>query len=155
MKYLIGFIFLFFSHLSYSKQSLPEDCSYLKDVVEADLVLFNKKEFIQLGECLAVNRLKTQSDIDLVRSCKEVDEDRRNYLGILSLSKLEAILIGQCIGSINYIYEHYNNEFTNNWRNSSEKYTCIKGKEAVYRIMYSSMAFFNRANLRNRLCYVN
>ncbi|GHB59019.1 hypothetical protein GCM10008107_05180 [Psychrosphaera saromensis] len=157
MKFVIVFSLLFFSHISYSKESLPDDCIHLKSVGKANFVLLNKKEFIQLGECLAIHFIKKHSELDLVRSCNEVDEDRRNLLGILSLSKLEAILIGQCVGAIKYIYQHYNNEPINNSSNrwqSTYVYRCIKGKKAVDKIRYSSKKLLNRTNLLKLLCYM-
>ena len=87
MRYLIGLILCLMLQVSYAKESLPKDCSHLKGVTEADFVLLSKKEFIELGECLAISLIKKRAPLNVVESCSEVDEDRRNILGIFSLSK--------------------------------------------------------------------
>ena len=90
-----------------------------------------------------------------MRSCNEVDEDRRNFLGILSLSKLESILLGQCTGTINYIYEHYNNERINgNKYRSSNRivYRCKKGVKAVDILRNIKTEEIGREDIRELLC---
>lgn len=156
MKYLIILaIFLVFSSQSFAKERLPSNCAHLSEVSKASFVLFNKKEFMQLGECLAIVALESQKKLDLVRSCNEVDEDRRNLLGILSLSKLESILLGQCIGTINYIYEHYNNErvYGNRYRSSNRiVYRCKKGEKAVDILRSINEKEVGRSDVRDLLC---
>ena len=156
MKYLIILaIFLVFSSQSFAKERLPSNCAHLSEVSKASFVLFNKKEFMQLGECLAIAALKNQKKLDLVRSCNEVDEDRRNFLGILSLSKLESILLGQCTGTINYIYEHYNNERINGYRyrlSNRIVYRCKKGEKAVDILRSINEKEVGRSDVRDLLC---
>lgn len=155
MKYLIILAILVFSSQSFAKERLPSNCSHLSEVSKASFVLFNKKEFMQLGECLAIAALKNQKKLDLVRSCNEVDEDRRNFLGILSLSKLESILLGKCIGTINYIYEHYDKERVDNYQYSSSNrlvYRCNKGEKAVDILRNIKEEGIGREDIRELLC---
>jgi hypothetical protein len=155
MKYLITLAILFFASQAYAKDRLPSNCSHLSEVSKASFVLFNKKEFIQLGECLAISALKSHNKLDLVRSCNEVYEDKRNLLGILSLSKLESILLGQCLGTINYIYEHYNKERANDYRYGSNDrivYRCRKGEKAVDVLRSSKKKEIGRSDVRDLLC---
>ena len=155
MKYLITLAILFFASQAYAKDRLPVNCSHLSEVSKASFVLLNKKEFMQLGECLAIAALKSQKKLDLMRSCNEVDEDRRNFFGILSLSKLESILLGQCTGTINYIYEHYNNERVNGNRYRSSNrivYRCKKGEKAVDILRSINEEEVGRSDVRDLLC---
>ncbi len=155
MKYLIILAILVFSSQSFAKERLPSNCAHLSEVAEASFVLFNKKEFMQLGECLAIAALKNQKKLDLLRSCSEVDEDRRNFLGILSLSKLESILLGQCMGTINYIYEHYNKERVSNYSYRSSNrtvYRCDKGMKAVDILRSINEKEVGRSDVRDLLC---
>ncbi len=154
MKYLIGLILCFIFQVTFAKESLPKDCSHLQDATEADFVLFSKKEFIELGECLAVSLIKKRLPLNVVDSCSEVDEDRRNILGIFSLSKLEAILIGQCIGAINYIYQRYDNEAVSTYNYQHQKYQCINGLDAVDILRGSKAKSYTRTKLRDLLCSV-
>lgn len=155
MKYLIILAILVFSSQSFAKERLPSNCAHLSEVSKASFVLFNKKEFMQLGECLAIAALKNQKKLDLVRSCNEVDEDRRNFLGILSLSKLESILLGQCMGTINYIYEHYNKERVNHYRYRTNRrivYRCYRGEKAVDILRSIKKEEVGRNDVRDLLC---
>jgi len=155
IKYLIILVLFFVTPLGHTKETLPADCSHLGSVTEANFVLFNKKELMQLGECLAITYLKKTEKLNLVKSCNEVDEDRRNFLGILSLSKLESILIGQCVGAINYVYEHYHNENVGDVNGSiayRKIYRCIKGEEAIDVIRQSPVTELDRREVRHLLC---
>tara|TARA_R110001599_G_scaffold82854_2_gene222839 strand:- start:32016 stop:32492 length:477 start_codon:yes stop_codon:yes gene_type:complete len=157
MKYLIGFILCTVFQVSFAKDSLSKDCSHLQSATEADFVLLSKKEFIELGECLAISLIKKRVPLNVVESCNEVDEDRRNILGIFSLSKLEAILIGQCVGTINYIYQHYDNEPVSTYRyrsHQTKKYQCTKGLQAVDILRQSTENSYSRTKLRDLLCSV-
>ncbi|MBU2925808.1 hypothetical protein Q4530_01105 [Colwellia sp. 1_MG-2023] len=155
MKFLVGLLLCLLFQNSYAKETLIEDCRHLENATEADFVLFSKKEFIQLGECLAVSFIKKRIELDLIESCNEVDEDKRNFLGVLSLSKLEAIKIGQCIGVINFIYQHYDNEPVNSWGSYKYKtYHCLKGNRAVDRIIRSRATLLNKQDIRKLLCEV-
>jgi hypothetical protein len=153
MKFLVGILLCLFFQNSYAKETLIEDCSHLENVTEADFVIFSKKEFLQLGECLGVSFIKKKIELDLIESCNEVDEDKRNFLGILSLSKLEVIKIGQCIGVINFIYQHYDNEPVNDGSNYKHKtYHCLKGNRAIEQIIRSRATLLNRQDIRKLLC---
>jgi len=151
MRYWLGPLLLSLCFASHGKNRLPSDCSHLQEITELDFVLFSKKEFIELGECLSINAIKTNSPINIVEACNEVDEDRRNILGIFSLSKSEAIRIGQCIGAINYIYQRYNNESVSHY--SYKTYQCAKGFSAVDTIRAGLFGDVNRKSLRNALCH--
>lgn len=151
MRYWLGLLLLSYCFTSYGKNRLPSDCSHLQEVTELDFVLFSKKEFIELGECLAINAIKTSLPFNMIEACNEVDEDRRNLLGIFSLSKSEAIRIGQCMGAINYIYQRYNDEPVS--RYSYKTYQCTKGVDAVDIIRAGLLGDVNRKNLRKSLCH--
>lgn len=151
MKYWLGLLLISICFTSHSKNKLAIDCSHLKEVSKIDFVLFSKKEFIELGECLAINAIKSNLTFSMLEACNEVDEDRRNILGIFSLSKSEAIRIGQCVGAINYIYQRYNDEPVN--RYSYRTYQCTKGIYAVEIIRAGLFGEVNRKNLRKALCH--
>ena len=154
MKYLIMVLFCLIAQTSFASEKLIAGCAHLKSAKEAEFVLFNKKEFIQLGECIAVNFIKKQTILNLPRACEEVTENQLNPLGILSLTKLEAIYIGQCIGVINYIYQHYHDEAVQYNRRSrrNRKYSCVKGSAAV-KILSASVNDENyRNDIRDLLC---
>ncbi|WP_010561988.1 hypothetical protein [Pseudoalteromonas spongiae] len=151
MRHWLGLLLLLCCFTSYGKERLPSDCSHLQSVTELDFVLFSKKEFIELGECLAINAIKSNLPFNMLEACNEVDEDRRNILGIFSLSKSEAIRIGQCVGAINYIYQRYNDEPVNHY--SYRTYQCTKGIYAVDIIRAGLFGEVNRKNLRKALCH--
>ena len=127
---------------------------HLESASKAQFVLFNKKEFIELGECLAIYTAKNQHIKDLPMMCDEVTENATNPLGIMSLTKLEAIYIGQCVGTINYIYQRYNNEFlvSRGYYRRSQKYFCNKGMEAVNLLKKNSSDSMSRDEVRDLLC---
>jgi len=155
MRLLILLILISFTQTSFTKNELVGDCSHLKEATEAEFILFNKKEFIELGECLAVHTIKNRAITDLPMLCNEVIEDKITPFGIMSLTKLEAIYIGQCVGVINYIYQRYNEE--NIIRNNSRygrktKYYCVKGLSAVKILSESNNDESNRSEIRDLLC---
>jgi hypothetical protein len=155
VKFLIAVFFVVFSQVSFAKNTLVDDCSHLKEASEAQFTLFNKTEFIQLGECLAVHTIKRGPITDLPMLCDEVREDDSTPLGNWSLTKLEAIYIGQCVGVINYIYQRYNEESVslNNYRyGRSKKYYCVRGESAVKILRESNHEESNRADILNLLC---
>lgn len=151
MKYWLGLLLISLCFNCQGKNRLPNDCTHLQKVTELDFVLFSKKEFIELGECLAINAIKSSLPFNMIEACNEVDEDRRNFLGIFSLSKTEAIRIGQCIGAINYIYQRYNDEPVNRYNYNT--YRCTKGLDAVDIIRAGLFSDVNRKNLRKALCH--
>lgn len=155
MKYLLLIILFVFIQPSFAKDTLIKDCAHLENANESEFVLFNKKEFIQLGECVAVSLIKKQSILNLPLACDEVIEDHSNPLGIFSLSKLEAIYIGQCLGIVNYIYEHYHDEKVyryDRWSNSNNKYRCVKGINAVNILRTIKSDRLDRNDIRDMLC---
>ena len=155
MRFFILFVFSFFTQVSFAKSTLIADCSHLESASKAQFVLFNKKEFIELGECLAIYTAKNQHVKDLSMMCDEVTENASNPFGIMSLTKLEAIYIGQCVGTINYIYQRYNNELLVSRRGyrSSEKYSCYKGVEAVDILRKNASDSMSRNEIRALLCH--
>lgn len=134
---------------------LIKDCQHLEQATKSEFILFSKRDLVELGECIGINFLKNKVDIDLVTSCKEVSEDRRNPLGILSLSKVEAVQIGQCVGVINFIYQHYHGEKVFNERikkYSNREYRCKRGNEAVVIISTADKVNWDRNIVKNLLC---
>jgi hypothetical protein len=155
MRFLITVLLIIFSQISFAKNALVDDCSHLKGASEAQFTLFNKKEFIQLGECLVVHTIKNGPITNLPMLCNEVIEDKSTPLGIMSLTKLEAIYIGQCVGVINYIYQRYNEEniSLNNFRyGRSKKYYCVKGTLAVRILSERNHGESKRNDIRDLLC---
>jgi hypothetical protein len=155
MRFLITVFLIIFSQVSFAKNALVDDCSHLKDASEAQFTLFSKKEFIQLGECLAVHTIKRRSITNLPMFCNEVIEDKTTPFGIMSLTKLEAIYIGQCVGVINYIYLRYNEENIdrhNSRYGRNKKYYCVKGLSAVKILSANNNDESNRSDIRDLLC---
>ena len=112
MKYFIGlvlFVVLCFQP-SYAKSELPYNCNEYSNVEEKNFVLFNKKQFIELGECAGEALVKAKKVYNIAAACSEVIEDKNSLLGIFSLSKVEAIKMGVCIGAINAVYTRYDRE---------------------------------------------
>ena len=89
-----------------AKGSLHSACKQYQEVLESSFVLFSKKELMELGTCTGVALLKGHRLSTLVDSCNEVEE-AKSVFGIASLSKAEAIKVGQCVGVIDYIYQRY------------------------------------------------
>lgn len=143
------------SSLTIAKNSLVKKCAHLQEVSESQFMLFNKKEFIELGECLAVHTIKKQRVEGLPKVCAEVVENEDNPFGIMSLSKLETIYIGQCIGTINYIYQRYDNELVNrNQGGYGYRYACRKGIPAAKVLINQATDSISRNQIKNLLCEV-
>jgi hypothetical protein len=157
MRVLISLFLCLFVETSFAKDALIKDCEHLQSIKQADFVLLNKKEFIELGECVAENLIKTKFVSNLPLACSEVIEDKLNPLGILSLTKLEAIYMGQCLGVINYIYQHYHNEMISinySYNRNRKKYHCIKGVSAAKRLSVQEDEQSTRYEVRDLLCEV-
>lgn len=160
MKQLLCMLILLpFSLSLMAKINLPSDCNEYQEVTKSDFVLIHKKEFIQLGECIGRAHLKTRTIDWLSDSCSEIPEDKNNPLGILSLSKIEAIKIGMCLGVINAIYTRYDDAYVyqqhrryNSYRSSHRKYSCMKGEPAIQRLMKLVDTRVNRDEIRDELC---
>lgn len=157
MRFLITVLLIIFSQSSLAIDALVDDCSHLKEASEADSILFNKKEFIQLGECLAIHTIKRKPIVDLGMLCKEVIEYQNGPFGTLSLTKLEAIYIGQCSGVISYTYQRYNEEYTSNSslrHRRNNKYSCVNGMDAVRVLSEITEEKISRSKIRDLLCEV-
>jgi hypothetical protein len=157
MRILILCLFIIFTQTSFAKDGLVNDCAHLKEASEVQLAIFSKKELIELGECLAVYTIERKSIIDLPMFCGEVIEDESTPLGDWSLTKLEAIYIGQCFGVVDYIYTRYNKQFfivNNNGYRSNRKYSCYRGGDAVKILRKKASNKMSEYDIRDLLCEV-
>lgn len=142
----------------WAQEIIPPECSDFKSVKKTTFVVFNKQELMTLGRCTGVNLLKQGRGQELAQACGEVMEDRLNPLGVLSLSKAEAIKIGQCMGVIKYIHDYYHNEAIQSIGNASladknRVYQCRRDLEAVEILMAASNDLLNtRIEIRALLC---
>lgn len=155
MKFLFTFVLILLTQPSLAKEALVDDCSHLKDASESEFALFSKKEFIELGECLAVYTIERRAIVDLPMLCDEVIEDESNPLGNWSLTKLEAIYIGQCLGVIDYVYKRYNKQFVlrnNSWNTRNKKYSCYRGGDAVKVLRKKASNKMSEYDIRDLLC---
>jgi hypothetical protein len=87
--------------------------------------------------------------------CDEVKEDESNLFGTWSLTKLEAIYIGQCLGVIDFVYKRYNKQFVsgrNGWYRQNKKYTCLKGADAVEVLIKKATNKMSEYDVRKLLC---
>lgn len=154
MKFVITLFFLIFTSVAFAKNPLIKDCEHLEDASQSEVTLFNKTEFIELGECLAVNAMKKSTISDLPMLCSEVKENTSNPLGIFALTKLEAIYIGQCVGVINYIHQRYHDEYIdgNSGYSRNKTYHCQKGQRAVNILTLEATEKMYRRDVRDLLC---
>lgn len=153
---IFTFILLLFSLPSFAKSELPYGCDEYSKVEEKSFVLFNKKQFIELGECAGEALVKAKKVYNIADACSEVVEDKNSLLGIFSLSKLEAIKMGVCLGAINAVYNRYDREVvttTNSYLRSKRYYSCKKGMEGVSKLISSADdEYYERSELRDILC---
>ncbi|MFT7006556.1 MAG: hypothetical protein ACJAXJ_001064 [Colwellia sp.] len=150
MRYFVLFLLLVCSTTVYAKKTFVKECTQEEENISSfSLVFFNKAALINLGSCVGVATIKRGAHLDIVESCKEVVEDKINLLGVLALSKAEAIQIGQCLGVIQYINNKYHNEYTY----SNGIYQCKKGMAAVKTIVKLSDSKVSKTMLRDRLCH--
>ncbi|MDT0628054.1 hypothetical protein [Alteromonas sp. W364] len=146
MKFAISiFLLLTLFAPSVSGKLRIQGCDNLETLDAQHFVLFNKKELIELGECLALEVLKGNNAYDWGNTCREYIEDEQAILGTLVLSKLEAIQIGQCVGAINYIYVRYHKE-------EGQFASCFKGKKAVQLLADLRGDSLNKRELKTLLC---
>lgn len=122
-----------------------KDCENLDALDKKSFVLFNKKELIELGECAALEVIKSNKPYDWGKACREYIEDEQAFLGTFVLSKLEAIQIGQCIGAINYTYMRYHKE-------EGRSTSCLKGKEAIRVLVTLTDDSISKRELKSLLC---
>lgn len=151
MRLILTFFIILLSHSSFAQNTLPNDCEEYESVNKSNFVLLHKSEFIKLGECLGASLVKQQRISGLTDACREISEYDHSLTGIFSLSKVEAIKIGVCLGAINSIYSRYNNEKVGRY-SSREIYHCERGGEAVYTLMRIGNEAINRSQLRDALC---
>lgn len=141
--YLLSFLILFSASVLGNINT--NSCENLDALDSQRFVLFNKKDLIELGECVALEVIKSDKPYDWGTTCREFLEDERAILGNLVLSKLEAIQIGQCVGAINYIYMRYHKEDRNSER-------CLKGKDAIQVLAILRDDSITKRELRSLLC---
>lgn len=158
MKYIIvlALILILFSQPSYAKSELPYRCDEYSKVAEKDFVLFNKKQFIKLGECAGEALVKAKKIYNIAAACSEVVEDKNSLLGIFSLSKVEAIKMGVCLGAIKAVNNRYDRELVlvnSRYRSAKRYYSCKKGMTAVNELVANANdEFYKRSELRDILC---
>lgn len=158
MRYFIGLVLylILCSQPSYAKNELPYGCDEYSKVEESSFVLFNKKQFIELGECAGKALVKAKKVYNIAAACSEVVEDKNSLLGIFSLSKVEAIKMGVCIGVIKAVYNRYDRELvleSSRYRSTKHYYSCKKGMAAVNELVASAKdEYYKRSELRDILC---
>ncbi|WMN60903.1 hypothetical protein NI389_05705 [Pseudoalteromonas xiamenensis] len=153
MKLLvITFLLFCYSFSLDAKVLLPDTCQDLTEVTENSLILLNKKEFIELGECIGAAQIKTKRVNWIPEACSEIKEDESSILGVFSLSKKEALQIGMCVGVINAVFTRYDNERVLSYSSRDRKYQCIRGKQAIDIMLSSSKVDMNREDVRELLC---
>jgi len=147
MKFSIFVLFFLtlFTPSTLGKVSM-KTCENLDALDTKSFVLFNKKELVELGECVALEIIKSNKSYDWGKTCREYIEDEQAIIGTFVLSKLEAIQIGQCIGAINYTYMRYHKEE----RHSA---SCLKGKEAIQVLATLTDDSINKRELKSLLCW--
>ena len=146
---LLLILLLLFPAICSGNEYLKVDCEDLAEVEQSVFQMFDLKDFVELGQCVGVKLLKQGKDQSLAKACSEVIEDQKNLLGSFSLSKAEAIQIGQCVGIIKYIYDHYNGDIYS--RSSYQKYRCKKGEAAV-EILIATSGLISLEQVREKLC---
>ena len=151
MRLILVAIFLSFTPFILAKSTLPASCSSFEEVIQSDLILLKKREFIELGECVGIALLKENRLKNLPEICSEVIENKLTPLGGLSLSKLEAIKIGQCTGIINYVYERYDSK-TLKYDYSDEMFHCVKGIQAAKILTMQSDNYQSVKKVSDVLC---
>ncbi|MFT4927661.1 MAG: hypothetical protein ACI8WB_003774 [Phenylobacterium sp.] len=147
---MLFLLFLMVSCQSVAKEALVKSCQHLQSATKATFVLFSKKELIELGKCTGVDLIKKGQMKALELACGEVTENKASPLGIASLSMVEAIQIGQCMGVINYIYDHYHGESVESNRNRT--YQCRRDTIEAAEILSISESINTRDEARAKLC---
>ncbi len=151
---IVGCAFLLSSNGVTAQVTLHHDCRQYQETVTSSFVLFSQRELMELGACTGVALLKDHRLSALPEACNEVKESK-SVFGIATLSKAEAIKVGQCAGVINYIYERYNNERITNYsgyKRRNQVYSCIRGDEAVNILSKSGLSTSSRNDVRALLC---
>ncbi|MBB1398606.1 MULTISPECIES: hypothetical protein [unclassified Pseudoalteromonas] len=153
---ILVFILILFSESSFARSHLPYSCEEYSEIELNSFVLFNKKQFIELGECAGEALVKAKKIYNIAAACSEVVEDKNSLLGIFSLSKVEAIKMGVCFGAINAVYNRYDRELVlvnSRYRSTKRYYSCKKGMAAVDELVASAKdEYYKRSELRDILC---
>lgn len=149
MKIFITLILLAYIPLSLAKSSLPNSCSDYTEISKSDFILFNKAEFIDLGECIGRALLQKGKLTFLAEACEEVTEDKLSTFGIVTLSKVEAIQIGQCLGAIAYTHDRYQGK---EYSYSNETYHCSQGIEAIKLLSSTTNSLKSSRDVRSVIC---
>ncbi|MEM0516378.1 hypothetical protein WCN91_13310 [Pseudoalteromonas sp. YIC-827] len=157
-RFILVLLLLVFTKPLLAKINLPSNCDEYKEVAQSNFVLLNKKELIQLGECIAQVQLKTKKIDWISDSCEEISEDEKNIFGVLSLSKVDAIQIGMCLGVINTIYTRFDGAYVyqlssySSYRRSNKKYRCLKGEPAISKLIKLENQILDIEQIRDELC---
>lgn len=162
MKKILLFLTFLVSCNSIADMHVPTRCEEsLTQISKANLIFFNTTEVIKVGECVGVELIKKGIEQELTKACAEVVENEDNVIGVLSLSKKEALQIGQCFGVINYVYDRYNDEQykASRYNRESSKYKryvyqCTTGMNAVKKLISTPYAVSSRSKIRDVLCEV-
>jgi hypothetical protein len=160
MRQLLLLLTLVISCNSLADMRVPARCDEsVSQINKTNLMFFNSTEVIKAGECVGVELVKRGVDQELPKACGEVVENKTNVLGALSLSKKEALQIGQCLGAINYVYDRYNDETYHPSRYDSYYskyksyvYQCATGMSAVQRLISTTHSLNSRSKIRDVLC---
>ena len=161
MRPLLIILSLVLSLNCMASASMPSKCKDVASQVNRiDLIMFDKAKLIELGTCVGVELAKHNKLENLSEACDEVAEDKINPLGMLSLSKKEAVQMGLCTGVINYIYAHYDGEkyesaFYPRYQRYNDVYRCEKGGAAVNTLRNSGKTLSSREAIRDVLCKVS
>lgn len=160
MKQLLFLIALMISFNSMAKVRIPVRCEEgIEQISKTNLMFFDTTEVIKVGECVGIELAKKGAMEHLPKACDEVVENKNNLLGGLSLSKKEALQIGQCMGVINYVYDRYNGERYNlsrydsyDLRYKNSIYQCDTGMTAVIKLAATNATVSSRSKIRDVLC---
>lgn len=160
MRQLLLLLTLVISCNSLADIRVPARCEEsVIQIKKTSLIFFNSTEAIKVGECVGVELVKRGVEQELPKACGEVIENKNNVLGELSLSKKEALQIGQCMGVINYVYDRYNNEkyrpsrydrYYSKYQNYV--YQCATDITAVKRLISTGDSLSSRSKIRDVLC---
>lgn len=135
MRYLL-LLLLLFSQCSYANDEILKYCEQQEEVSKSSFLLFNKKDLIRLGACVGKQMIMDERISQLSLACNEKIESLDSPLGIMGLSKAEAIQAGVCVGAINHVYERFNNKRIERDRKGYSRYErkvykCKRGPIAI------------------------
>ena len=149
MKHCIALLVWLLATNCFAKNFNDRDCNDVSKVEKASFVLFNKTKLVEFGECLGVSLIKQNDTSWIPEACAEIPEDENAPLGILNLSKKEAIQIGMCLGLVEYIYHKYHDEYS-----GYNRLQCLDGTRAINKLLtMSNDDIASLANIRDQLCH--